>query len=198
MRMTIVIPSHLSDGALIAEVTRCARDERHATAQLVAHLAELDLRRLYLGAGHPSLFAYCRDGLGLSADAAYNRVEAARACRLFPRILEQLVEGSLTVTSVRLLARHLTADNHRELLAAATRRSKREVEELIAGRFPQPDTLSSVRKVPERTQSRVPVVPTRPVTEPAQAPSAAVMTIAPPAPAPTARSQRVRPAAHRC
>jgi len=105
---------------------------------------------------------------------------------LFPRILQQLVDGSLTVTSVRLLARHLTADNHRELLAAATRRSKREVEELIAGRFPQPDTPSSVRKVPERTQSRLPVVPTRPVTEPAQAPSAVVMTIAPPAPAPTA------------
>ena len=78
MHMTIAIPSHLSDGALIAEVARCARDERHATAQLIAHLAELDARRLYLGAGHSSLFTYCRDGLGLSDDAAYNRVEAAQ------------------------------------------------------------------------------------------------------------------------
>jgi hypothetical protein len=186
MHMTIAIPSHLSDTALIAEVTRCARDERHATAQLIAHLAELDLRRLYLGAGHSSLFAYCRDGLGLSADAAYNRVEAARACRLFPRILQQLVEGSLTVTSVRLLARHLTAENHRELISAASRRSKREVEELIARRFPKPDTPSSVRKVPERAQSRLPVATTRPVTEPAQTLSAPVTTIAPPVPEPTA------------
>jgi hypothetical protein len=62
--MTIAIPSHVSDRALIAEVTRCARDERHATVLLLAHLAELDLRRLDLGAGHPSLFAYCRDGHG--------------------------------------------------------------------------------------------------------------------------------------
>jgi hypothetical protein len=159
MCMTIAIPSHLSDGALIAEVTRCARDERHATAQLVAHLAELDARRLYLGAGHSSLFTYCRDALGLSEDAAYNRVEAARACRLFPQVLERLVDGSLTVTSVRLLARHLTADNHRDLLAAASRRSKREVEELIAHRFPTADTPSSVRKVPERTPAPVPVAP---------------------------------------
>ena len=82
---------------------------------------------------------------------------------------QQLADGSLTVTSVRLLARHLTADNHRELLAAASRRSKREVEELIAHRFPKPDTPSSVRKVPERTPSRLPVAPTRRVTEPAQA-----------------------------
>jgi hypothetical protein len=176
MRMTIAIPSHLSDGALIAEVTRCARDERHATAQLIAHLAELDARRLYLGAGHSSLFAYCRDGLGLSDDAAYNRVEAARACRLFPGVLEQLVDGSLTVTSVRLLARLLTAENHRELLALASRRSKREVEELIAHRFPRPDTPTSVRKVPERTPSRLPAAPMRPVTEPAQAVSSPSVT----------------------
>jgi hypothetical protein len=171
MHMTIAIPSHLSDTALIAEVTRCARDERHATAQLVAHLAELDLRRLYLGAGHSSLFAYCRDGLGLSADAAYNRVEAARACRMFPPILKELVDGSLTVTSVRLLARHLTAENHRELISAASRRSKREVEELIAHRFPKPDTPSSVRKVPERTPSLA-----RPTIEPAPATGTPVTT----------------------
>jgi hypothetical protein len=185
MHMTIAIPSHLSDGALIAEVTRCARDERHATAQLVAHLAELDARQLYLRAGKSSLFRYCCDVLGLSDDAAYNRVEAARACRLFPQVLERLVDGSLTVTSVRLLARHLTAENHRELIAAATRRSKREVEELIARRFPKPDTPSSVRKVPVRTQSPVPVAPTRPV-EPAQAVSAPVTTMVPSAPGLTA------------
>src|SRR5688572_1180522 len=178
MHMTIAIPSHLSDTALIAEVTRCARDERHAAAQLVAHLAELDARRLYLRAGHSSLFTYCRDGLGLSDDAAYNRVEAARACRLFPRILEQLVDGSLTVTSVRLLARHLTAENHRELLAAASRRSKREVEELIAHRFPRPDTPSSVRKVPEHTPLPTRLAPARPATEPDRAMDASVMTVA--------------------
>jgi hypothetical protein len=200
MRMTIANPSHLSDGALIAEVTRCARDERHATAQLIVHLAELDARHLYLGEGHSSLFTYCRDALGLSDDAAYNRVEAARACRLFPRILDQLVDGSLTVTSVRLLARHLAAENHRDLLAAASHRSKREVEELIARRFPKPDTPSSVRKVPERRRSPVLVAPTLPMTGPAQAVVAPVMTIAPAAPvltAPEIVSPRPAPSAYR-
>ena len=194
--MTIAIPSHLSDGALIAELTRCARDERHATAQLVAHLAELDARRLYLGAGCSSLFAYCRDVLGLSDDAAYNRVEAARACRLFPLTLEQLVDGSLTVTSVRLLARHLTAENHRELVAVASRRSKREVEELIAHRFPKPDTPSSVRKVPERTPSRLAVAPAARAeavsapTTPMVAPAPALMAPEPPGPYPAAPTHR--------
>jgi hypothetical protein len=78
---------------------------------------------------------------------------------LFPEILARLVDGSLTVTSVRLLARYLTADNQRELLTGASRRSKREVEELIARRFPKADTPSSVRKVPEQTPPPVAVAP---------------------------------------
>jgi hypothetical protein len=85
MHMTIAIPSHLSDGALIAEVARCARDERRATAQLVAHLAELDARQLYLAAGKSSLFTYCRDVLGLSDDAAYNRSRQHARLDCFPR-----------------------------------------------------------------------------------------------------------------
>ena len=40
--------------------------ERDATAQLVAHLAELDTRDVYLREGYDSLYAYCRDALGLS------------------------------------------------------------------------------------------------------------------------------------
>ena len=75
---------HLSNEALIAEVAAAAGRERHATARLVALLAELDARRLYLGAGCASLFTYCTDVLHLSEHAAYGRIEAARASRRFP------------------------------------------------------------------------------------------------------------------
>jgi hypothetical protein len=52
--MKITIPSHLSDAALVAGVKSLAGREREATAQLIAHLAEIDARRLHLGAGFPS------------------------------------------------------------------------------------------------------------------------------------------------
>ena len=96
-----------------------ARSEREATADLIAHLAELDARRLYLGAGFSS-----------SEAEAYNRIEAARAARRFPAILDMLGDGALSLTTVRLLAAHLDDDNQRELLAAASRKSRRQVEEL--------------------------------------------------------------------
>ena len=109
----------LSDGELVARVNDLAARERDATALLVAHLAELDTRDVHLRAGYGSLFAYCRTALALSEAEAYNCVEAARAARRFPVILERLAEGSVNLTTVRLLAPHLTEANHREVLDAA-------------------------------------------------------------------------------
>ena len=74
----------LSDEALVSEVSRLARVERQATAQLVAAIAEFDARRLYLPAGCSSMFTYCTQVLHLSEHAAYNRIEAARAARRYP------------------------------------------------------------------------------------------------------------------
>ena len=78
------IANHLSDLALIEEVKDAAARERGATARLVALLAELDARRLYLGEGCSSLFTYCTQVLRLSEHAAYGRIEAARIARKFP------------------------------------------------------------------------------------------------------------------
>lgn len=151
------IPTHLTDSQLVDEVKRCARCERDATAHLIAHLAEMDARQLHLGAGCSSLFAYCCEVLRLSEHETYNRIEAARAARRFPIILDQLGDGSLNLTTVRLLAPHLTGANHQELLAEAAGRSKREVEELVARRFPRPDVAASIRKLPVARSSAMPV-----------------------------------------
>ena len=79
----------LSDAALLARVQTCAREERRATAALIAALAEVDARRLYLGQGCASLFTYCTQVLHLSEHAAYGRIEAARASRAFPLVLQK-------------------------------------------------------------------------------------------------------------
>jgi hypothetical protein len=146
--MKIKIPSHLSDAELVAGVKRFAAGESEATAQLVGHLAELDSRELYKGAGFSSLFGYCCEILHLSEHESYLRIEAARTARKFPVILDLLGDGSVNLTTVRLLAQHLTSENHERLLAEATHQSKRAVEELVARRFPRPDIASTVRKLP--------------------------------------------------
>lgn len=140
--------AHLSDEVLVARVKQLAAREREATVALIVHLAELDERRLYLAEGCSSLFTYCTQVLLLSEHAAYGRIEAARAARRFPVILGRLEEGAVTLTTVGLLAAHLTEENHRELLDAACHRSKRQVEELVARLRPQPPVPSCVRRLP--------------------------------------------------
>ena len=114
-------------------------DERHVTAELLALLGEVDSRRLYLGEGCSSLFTYCTQVLHLSEHAAYHRIEAARAARRFPIILDLVADGSVTLTTVAMLRPHLTPENHESLLAAARHKSKREVEHQIACLAPRPD-----------------------------------------------------------
>src|SRR5947208_5772349 len=152
-RSTLGQVSHLSDQDLLAHLHLAAQAERRAMAHLVALLIELDSRRLYLGEGFPSLFAYCTDALHLSEPAAYNRIEVARAARRFPIILDALAAGELTLASVRLLAPHLTPDNHRDVLSRARHQSKREVELLVAALHPRPDVPSVIRKLPISRQS---------------------------------------------
>jgi len=140
--------ARLSDAELLDRVVHIAREEREATVELVAHLGELDARRLYLGEGFGSLFSYCTGALRLAEHAAYNRIEAARASRRLPAILTLLADGSLNLSTVRLLAPHLRPDNFETLVALAKGRSKREVEALVARLAPRPDVAASVRKLP--------------------------------------------------
>jgi 5-methylcytosine-specific restriction endonuclease McrA len=139
---------HLSDHELLAEVKTLAARERKATANLIASLMEMDSRRLYLGEGCSSLFTYCTHVLQLSEHAAYGRIEAARAARRFPIILDLLEDGSITLTTVCLVAPHLMPDNHRAVLDSARHKSKREVEVIVAALRPQPPVVSMVRKLP--------------------------------------------------
>ncbi len=157
----------LSNQELLARVKRLADREREATASLIAHLAELDERRLYLAEGYSSLFTYCTQELHLSEHAAYGRIEAARIIRKFPVILEMLEQGSMNLTTVCLLVGHLTPDNHREVLDAARHKSKRQVEELLAHLHPQPLVPSSIRKLPIANQAAAPP-PGQRVADPSQ------------------------------
>ncbi|MCM3879053.1 MAG: HNH endonuclease [Vicinamibacterales bacterium] len=139
----------LSDHALLAHVEALVARERRATAELIASLCELDERRLYLGVGCSSLFAYCTEVLHLSEHAAYGRIEAARCARKFPRILERLADGSLTLTAISLLAPVMTEENAGVLLDRARHTSKREVEHLVAEVRPLPAVAATVRKLPQ-------------------------------------------------
>ncbi|HEU0093253.1 MAG TPA: HNH endonuclease signature motif containing protein, partial [Vicinamibacteria bacterium] len=190
--------TRLSDAELVARMKSLVARERDATAQIVAHLAELDTRDLHLREGYESLYVYCRDALGLSEWEAYNRIDVARAARRFPVVLEMLAAGAIHLTAVRLLAPHLTPANHRDVLDSARGKKKREIEEIVARLSPRPDVVATVRKlpalrVPAFPPAEGPVPPSAPAIDPTASAPAQTRLITEPLSVPRAAETALSP-----
>ncbi len=140
----------IPDDELLQRLAELMGQSRRVEADIVAHIAEVDERRLYAREAFPSMFAYCTDVLHLSEAEAYLRISAARASREHPMLLAMLADGRLHLTAIAKLAPHLTRENRDGLLERATHRSKRQIEEQIAEIAPRPDVPVVVRKLPER------------------------------------------------
>jgi hypothetical protein len=146
--------THLSDEVLRKELTRKARNEKEATAELLAHIAEFDERKLYLPAAYESMLAYCVGELGLSEDAAKKRIQVARAAKACPEVFEALAAGRVHLSGLRLLAPRLSAETAEELLASATGKSMDEIERLLGQRYPRVEVAARVDAVPPAIDAR--------------------------------------------
>ena len=111
------------------------------------YLGEIEERKLYLEWSFSSMFAFCVGKLNFSEDVACNRINVARAARRMPAVLEALRAGRVHLAGLRVMPRHLTPENHEEVLAEAAGKSN---EELVARRWPQPAVPTVVRKLPAR------------------------------------------------
>src|SRR5687768_1149802 len=106
--------ANLTDDQLLASLDSLIAAHRRVTARLIAHLAEVEDRRLHLRLATPSMFAYCTDRLGLSEDEACRRIDAARIARKAPLAYALLDAGKVSLTVLCLLKERLTQDNHEE------------------------------------------------------------------------------------
>ena len=139
-----------SDDELLRRLSDLLGQCRRNEADLVAHIGEVDRRRLYAREASPSMFGYCTEVLHLSEAEAYLRIAAARAAREHPLLLTLLADGRLHLTAIAKLAPHLTPENREDVLNRAAHRSKREIEELVAELSPRPDAPAVMRKLPDR------------------------------------------------
>jgi hypothetical protein len=138
----------LSDDELLRRLSEILQQSRRAEADLVAHIGEVDERRLYAGQACSSMFVYCTEVLHFSEAEAYFRIAVARAARKHPMLLEMLRQGRLHLSGIAILAPHLTEENSERVLARAACKSKRQIEELVAELSPKPDAPALIRKLP--------------------------------------------------
>ena len=135
--MTLALRLHtLSDTQLLTDLERLCEQEASVGAAIVAHLCEVERRRLHLDLGYSSLYTYCVERLGLSDSVAYKRMRVARLASEFPEVLDHLAARRLTLASAVVLASHVKSEGDRELIDRAVGKSSRQVEALVAERTP--------------------------------------------------------------
>src|SRR5450432_3107407 len=141
---------------LVAALSMLVRRENDALSDLLAHLAELDERRLYLDLGFTSLFAYCTEALGFCKSSAGRRIAVARVCKRYPEAFARVARGELQLSVLSPLGSHLSAENATELFEVCRGKSCEQVELLLAARFPKPDVRDAIRRLPTRSEGRTP------------------------------------------
>ncbi len=138
----------ISDEQLRSELAALLASGCRTEARIIAHIAEVEERKLHSKDGCSSLFEYCVKRLGLSESEAFHRLTAARIARRFQVVFTMIERREIHLSAVCLLRDYLTLENHLELLAEASYKTKVQVQELLARRFPRPDVVSRIRKLP--------------------------------------------------
>lgn len=169
-------PSRLSDDDLVHRVRQLVCASNEVTADLVVHLGEVDIRKLFADQAYSSMFAWCVGELGLSEKATYKRITAARHARRFPRLAEELSRGMLHLSGIVLIGPHLTDANADELIEAVRGKSCQRIEQYLADRSPRPAPPARIRKLPAPARPTSPA----PAAPPPAAPPPAAMAPAPP------------------
>jgi len=183
----------LSDDELLHRLLELTQQSRRVEADLIAHIGEVDHRRLYARNACSSMFSYCVEVLNLSEAESYFRIAVARAARKHPVLLTMLGDGRLHLSGIATLAPHLTDENRESVLARATHKSKRQIEELVAELAPKPDVPSVIRKLPTPPPPAPPAQVVQLFPDRVEAP----VRPGPPPPAPPAVVEPLRPERYR-
>ena len=142
----------ISDDELLSRLSGLVQESRRVESELVAHIAEMDERRLYAREACSSMFTYCTEVLHMSEAEAYLRIRVARASRKHPELLRMLEDGRIHLTGAAKLSPHLTEANRDTFLPRAAHKSKAKIEELLAEVAPKPDVAPKIRKLPAPAQ----------------------------------------------
>lgn len=140
--------SSSSSQMLLAQTKKLVGDERDTLAQFLAHLAEIDARKIYVDEGFSSLFSFLTRGLKMSEGCAVKRVRVARLGRQHSHVLAMIGSGDVHLSAASMLFEHRDHHDFATLLSGCIHKSSREVEEFLAKTFARPGPIrESIRLI---------------------------------------------------
>ncbi len=148
-----------SEKFLQVEIIKCSELEKKYTLKLLELLDEIDRRGLHLKWAYSSLFDYLVRGLKYSETEATYRVNAVRLIRDIPQARIKLEKRDLSLTTaskiqqffktMKKIKQPLKSAEKLKFIEAATNKSKRDVEKMIAKELPIQHSRDCERRISE-------------------------------------------------
>ena len=147
----------LPDHVVKQRVDAHAIQQRTDAPLFIAELAEFDARKLWVPAGFHSTHDYCVRKHQLDHYLTCRWIAIARLGQRYPVIFPALSDGRLSQTTILLLKPYLISHTAPGLIQEALDKSKRQVEKLLAAKYPQPDVPTLIQSwiPPEKTSESV-------------------------------------------
>ncbi|GEM_PF-772574 len=95
---------NISDTELLSKTKNLVLKERELIGDIIAHLAEIETRKLYCDQKYHSLYDYCTEELGYTNDQAYRRISAMKLSKQLPQVKEKLENGSISLSSANMFS----------------------------------------------------------------------------------------------
>jgi len=107
--------------------------EKKTTAEIVAVIAEVDRRKLFLDLGHTSLFSYLTTELGHTPASAQRRIDAARMLSVVPELKTDLQTGALNLMQISVVSQGLRQKKKEDSKVSVGVSEKREILMRVKG-----------------------------------------------------------------
>lgn len=142
----------MTDQQLIASTDTLVSEERRITLEVLRHLREIEVRRLFVDLGFDSMYKYCIQRLKYSEGEAQRRLSSARLLRELPEIESQIQNGDLNLTNLsavqsfvraeKLADQPISREKKLELIAAVENKPTRQVKNELIQQSHQPALLT--------------------------------------------------------
>jgi hypothetical protein len=129
----------LSDEELVSRIAALCLEGRRLVARLIVHLMEVEDRALDKKSACSSMWEFCTERLKMSDGEASRRLNAARLVRRFPSVLGRIERGETHLSALRQLRPYLEEANVDAVLDEAKGKTRSQLDEMIARRFPRPN-----------------------------------------------------------
>lgn len=135
---------------LLARTKELTQRERSLSLEVLQRLREVEVRKLYLKIGYPSLYEYVVKELKYSEGAAYRRIQAMRLMKELPEMEEKVAKGSLSLTTAAQIqsffrSKQAPKSEILSMLNAVEGKSTREVQKALVAKYPEYSLLERVR-----------------------------------------------------